>query len=133
MDGSLDTAAAELVGGWLTTWSVSPDGSRVRLGFADRKGRPYGLDLPFEAASALLMTLPRILQSALDARRDSSSRIVHPLGAWQVEQAAGRHALILTLKTPDGFGVAFTLMPDELAAMAEAGRHSSPAPPRVLN
>ena len=128
MDGCPDTSATrELVGEWLTTWSVSADGSRARRGFSDGQGRPCCVDLPLEAVSGLLMTLPRVLQCALDARGEGNSRIVQPLGAWQVEQAAEDDRLILTLTTPDGFGVAFTLAPGELAAMAAAGQASATA------
>lgn len=141
MDGTLDiamdaTATRELVGEWLTTWSVSPNGSRARLGFADGAERPCRIDLPVGAVSGLLMTLPRVLQAALDRRGDSNARVVQPLGAWQLEQVADPGLLILTLTTPDGFSVAFTLATDELAAMAEAGRlHRSgtPLPVRVVN
>lgn len=136
MDGSLHAATpSELVGEALTTWSVSQDGSRVRLGFADDDGHSCRIDLPMEAMSALLLTLPRILQCALDARGDGSDRIVHPLGGWRLERAAEHGRLILTLKTPDGFSVAFALAPDELAAMAEAGQEHSctPLAPRMLN
>ena len=118
----------------LTTWSVSADGSRVRLGFSNGQGRPRCLDLPLEAISGLLMTLPRILQRALDARGDGSSRVVQPLGAWRLEQAAGDGRLILTLTTPDGFAVTFALAPGELAAMAEAGQaHAAALAGRELN
>ena len=136
MDGSLNTAAMrELVGEALTTWSVSHDGSRVRLGFADGDGGPCRIDLPMEVMSALLLTLPRILQCALDTRGNGSDRMVHLLDDWRVERAAGQDELILTLKTPDGFSIAFALAPDELAAMAETGQNHVCAPLalRVLN
>ena len=136
MDGSLNTATMrELVGEALTTWSVSHDGSRVRLGFADHDGKSCRIDLPMEAMSALLLTLPRILQCALEARNDGSDRIVHPLGGWQLERAAEPGELILTLRTSEGFEVAFAMAPDQLAAMAEAGQDYSRSSlaPRVLN
>ena len=61
-------------------WSISPDGSRARLGFADGDGGPCRIELPVEAASGLLMTLPRILQAAPHQRGDAKARIVQPLG-----------------------------------------------------
>jgi len=129
MDGSPNAAATNgLVGETLTTWSVSHDGSRVRLGFTDRDGEPCRIDLPMEAISVLLLTLPRILQCALDTRDHGSDRIVHPLGGWQLERAAEHGRSILTLKTPEGFDVAFAVAPDELAAMAEAGQDHWRAP-----
>ncbi|HEY0207033.1 MAG TPA: hypothetical protein VGC15_23145 [Acetobacteraceae bacterium] len=136
MDGTLDTAARELAGEWLTTWSVSPDGSRARLGFADGAGRPCRIDLPVEAVSGLLMTLPRVLQAALDRRGDGNARVVQPLGAWRLERAADPGRLLLTLSTPDGFSVAFALAASDLAEMADAGqapRPGTPFPARVVN
>ena len=138
MDGFVDAASQNgLVGERLTNWSVSPDGSRARLGFADGQGRPCRIDLPVEALSGLLMTLPRILQHALRAWGDDSARIVQPLGAWQLEQTADER-LILTLATPDGFSVAFSLAPDEWAALAAAETAQEPrpdtaSPARVVN
>jgi len=136
MDGTLETATRELAGEWLTTWSVLPDGSRARLGFADNAGRPCQIDLPVAAVSGLLMTLPRVLQAALDHRGDGSARVVHPLGTWALERAADPGLLVLTLTTPDGFSVAFALTPGDLAEMADAGqahRPGTPLPARVVN
>lgn len=136
MDGTLETTTRELAGEWLTTWSVSPDGSRARLGFADGAGWPCRVDLPVEVVSGLLMTLPRVLQAALDRRGDGSDRVVQPLGSWQLERASDPGRLILTLTTPDGFSVAFALAPGDLAAMADAGqphRPGTPVPARVVN
>lgn len=128
MDATLDTTATrELVGERLTAWSVSGDGSRVRLGFADGAGHPCRIDLPTEVGSGLLLTLPCVLQRALDAGGDRNARIVHPLDTWRLEQAVERGLLILTLSTPDGFGVAFAVTPGDLSAMGEAGT-SSPRP-----
>lgn len=137
MDGSLDVATErELVGEVLTTWSVSPDGRRARLGFADGDGDLCRVELPVEAVNGLLMTLPLVLQAAMRRRGDASARIVQPLGTWRLEEAAEPGTLILTLRTPDGFSVAFALAPGELAAMADAvqdHRHRLPAPARVVN
>lgn len=79
MDGSLDAATErELVGEVLTTWSVSPDGRRARLGFADGDGDPCRLELPVEAVSGLLMTLPCVLQSGQAPHHLSSKVTARP-------------------------------------------------------
>lgn len=143
MDGSLNAVAKSgLVGEALTTWSVSHDGSRVRLGSVDRgsvdrDGEPCRIDPPMEAMGALLLTLPRILQCAFDTRDQGSDRIVHPLGGGRLERAAEHGRSILTFETPESFGVAFALAPDELApdelaAMAEAGQDHWRAPSAKL-
>src|ERR1700722_10180668 len=65
----------------LTSWSVIPGGEQVCLGFAARDGEIHRILLPVDTLTGLLMTLPRILQSALDERfPDGTLRIVHPLG-----------------------------------------------------
>lgn len=104
----------------LTSWSVSDDGDRIRLGFENGVGRLRRLDLPFDAISALLLLIPRILRRALRARGNHSARVVQPLGAWSLERTAGSGCLILTLSTPAGFDVAFSVAPHQLAAMNEA-------------
>jgi hypothetical protein len=102
-----------IAGQKLTTWAVLPGGEQVCLGFAAPTGETHRIILPFEALTGLLMTLPRILQTALDERfHDSTLRVVHPLGAWQLELAEGGNGLILKLGTRDGFEVAFAV-PDE--------------------
>jgi len=61
----------------------------------------------------LLMTLPRIMQTALDERFPNSTlRVVHRLSAWRLEQSEGDNGLLLKLGTHDGFEVAFAV-PDE--------------------
>jgi hypothetical protein len=110
----MDAVTAQYIEGQtLTTWAVLPGGEQVCLGFAASDGETHRIILPFAALTGLLMTLPRILQTALDERfHDGTLRVVHPLGAWQLELAEGGNGLILKLGTPDGFEVAFAV-PDE--------------------
>ena len=90
--------------------AVLANGTRIRLDFTGNDGTTYGIVLPFDSLSGLLMTLPRMLQTALDARfPDSSLRCVQQLSTWQIEQAEGEPWLILRLGTRDGFEVAFSL------------------------
>ena len=116
----------------LTSWTVSEDGDRIRLGFEDGVGRHRRLDLPFDAVSSLLLTIPRILRAALRARGNRGARWVQPLGAWSVERAAHPGCRILTLSAPSGFDVAFAVAPHQLAAMNEAA-DSANVPRDVLN
>ena len=72
------------------------------------------------------MTLPRMMQSALDERfPDGTLRVVHPLGEWRLEQAEGDNGLILKLGTRDGFEVAFAV-PDEDAGSLGTALLSQP-------
>jgi hypothetical protein len=94
----------------LTTWRVLTGGTHVSMDFIGIDGAAHRLVLPFDVLSSLLMTLPRMLQTALDARfPDGSLRFVQQLGTWRIERAAAGAGLILKLCTPDGFEVAFSL------------------------
>lgn len=109
MDG-VPTDVRAIEGRGLTAWSVLPGGNRIRLDFSDRNGAAHHIVLPFDALTGLLMTLPRMLQTALDARfADGSLRFVQPLGRWRLELAENASGLILQLGTRDGFEGAFAL------------------------
>lgn len=109
MDGVGENMRA-IEGRRLTAWSVLPGGTRIRLDFLDRYGTSHQIVLPFDALTGLLMTLPRMLQAALDTRvTDGSLRFVQPLGRWRLERAENEAALILQLGTRDGVDVAFAL------------------------
>ena len=112
---------ADIIGKSLTTFDVAPDGTFFRMNFVDVGGRPTTVALPAECLGELLMTIPRIITEAMRAKySDSSLRLVYPLGDWQVETAANDGRLILTLKTTDGFQVAFAVGRDDLQAMVDA-------------
>jgi hypothetical protein len=111
----------DIEGQALTTWAVLPGGEQVCLGFAATGGETHRIILPFAALTGLLMTLPRILQTALDERfPDSTLRVVHPLGAWRLEQSEGDNGLILKLGTHDGFEVAFAVPDDDACSLGTA-------------
>ena len=91
------------------------------LDFIAADGRTHRIVLPFDTLSGLLMTLPRMLQSALNARfADGSLRVVQRLGAWQLEQLEGNDGLILKLGTTDGFEVAFALDGEHAGSLGAA-------------
>ncbi|HUD58382.1 MAG TPA: hypothetical protein VMQ99_02665 [Acetobacteraceae bacterium] len=80
------------------------------MDFIGTDGTSHRIVLPFDVLTGLLMTLPRMLQAALDARfPDGSLRFVQRLGSWQIEQAEANPGLILRLGTQDGFEAAFAL------------------------
>ncbi len=105
----------------LTTFEVTPDGTRVRLNARDAGGGDVSFSLPIDCVSQMVMTLPRITQEAV--RRfhgDESLKIVYPAGTWNVERSAhDADTYIVSLGTPDGFAVSFALSP---AKMSEMGR-----------
>ncbi len=105
----------------LTTFEVTPDGTRVRLNARDADGGDVSFSLPIGCVSQMVMTLPRIAQEAV--RRfhgDETLKIVYPAGDWTVERSAhDPDTYIVSLGTPDGFAVSFALSP---AKMSEMGR-----------
>jgi hypothetical protein len=110
----------------LTTCQVSPDGRHVRLNFANTRDGMATLRLTSACVQQLLMTLPRLLSTALQIQhRDSSVRAVFPLHDWRLEAAAGSGDLILTMTTTDGFEVAFALSATAIAQMSSAAHERS--------
>jgi hypothetical protein len=118
----MDAVTAQYIEGQtLTTWAVLPGGEQVCLNFTAADGETHRITLPFAALTGLLMTLPRILQTALDERfPDNTLRVVHPLGAWRLEQSEGDNGLILKLGTHDGFEVAFAVPDQEACSLGVA-------------
>jgi hypothetical protein len=92
----------------LTTCRVAPDGSTVGLELIDCTGATVTVELPFDQAEAVVMTLPTMLTQALRQQTGSDdARYVFGLGEWSLENAKGQECLIATLKTTDGFEVSF--------------------------
>jgi hypothetical protein len=105
----------------LTTCEIAPDGKMISLGFTDATGQPVAVRLPLEQAGALAMTLPALIEQALRRQfRDDSLRFTFPLGSWAVEQSPDPGTSIVTLRTPDGFGVCFTMQRQQQDALSEA-------------
>ncbi len=64
------------------------------------------------------MTLPRILQAALNARfPDGSLRVAQPLARWKLERSATTSGLILSLGTAEGFEVVFIVAGQEAGSL----------------
>jgi hypothetical protein len=123
--------AAPIEGEKLTSWGVLPGGTQISLDFTATDGGTHRIVLPVDALSGLMMTLPRMLQSALDERFPGGSlRIVQRLGKWQLEQQEVDDGLILKLGTKDGFEVAFALNDEHAgslgAALLEPQRETDP-------
>lgn len=92
----------------LTTCGVAQDGQVVRLDLVDDTGADVTLQLPFDQAQAVAMTLPSLLTRALRSLTGSAAaRYVFPLDSWSVEQAKEQDGLLLTLATEQGFTVSF--------------------------
>jgi hypothetical protein len=68
----------------------------------------------------LLMTLPRMASNAIKrAHNDSAMRITYPATTFQIELSPG-NVRILTIGTPDGFTVSFSLAEEFSQELGEA-------------
>ena len=98
----------------------------MRLGFDDEDGRPCAISLPIPLLSGLMMTIPRMLNQALETRfPEGSLRMIHELGDWRVERAIGADAAILSLVTPDGFEVTFSVATPQADRLGQTLRHAA--------
>jgi len=105
----------------LTTCSVIEDGRTIGLGFVGQAGEPVSIEMPFDQAASIVMTIPRLLSAALKMQaRDAQARYVFSVGNWSLELAKDQNCRILTLRTPDGFEVAFAISFETSAAMGSA-------------
>src|ERR1700722_10586093 len=94
----------------LTTCEVAANGHAISLGFVDTVGNPATIRLSLDQAGALLMTLPRLIDRALQTRFvDQSLRYTYPLASWIIEQSSDLTQGIVTLRTVDGFDVCFAI------------------------
>jgi hypothetical protein len=106
----------------LTGFGVAPDGESIAIHLMDEESRPATLLLPAECLNALIMTLPEILRRTLHLRfHDESMRLVYPVGQWEVAGSSVQGGVIVTLGTPDGFQVSFSLGALDLLKMATQG------------
>ncbi|MBV8918872.1 hypothetical protein [Bradyrhizobium sp.] len=105
----------------LTTCEVASDGGAISLGFVDSAGNPATITLSLKQVGALVMTLPRLLDHALQTRYgDRSLRYAYPLASWIVEQSTDAAQRMVTLQTEDGFSVCFSGPREQQNQLGEA-------------
>jgi hypothetical protein len=105
----------------LTTCEVAADGGAVSLGFVDSQGRPATIRLSLNQVGALAMTLPGLIDKALQTRfGDRSLRYAYPLASWAVEQSSDPTQGMVTLRTVDGFSVCFSIPRDQQSELGKA-------------
>ena len=105
----------------LTTCGVADDGGAISLGFVDAAGNPATIRLDLKQVGALVMTLPTLLQKALQTRYgDESLRYAYPLASWVVEQSTDQTQRMVTLQTADGFSVCFAIPREQQNELGEA-------------
>lgn len=105
----------------LTTCEVAADGGAISLGFVDSTGNPATIRLSLNGVGALAMTLPGLIDKALQTRfGDRSLRYAYPLESWVVEQSSDPAQGMVTLKTVDGFSVCFSIPRRQQSELGEA-------------
>lgn len=118
----------------LTSCEVAADGGAVSLGFVDANGKPATLRLSLNQVGALAMTLPGLIDKALQKRfGDQSLRYAYPLESWMVEQSTDPTQSMVTLRTVDGFSVCFSIPHRQQSELGEAlvAQPASKVPPRA--
>lgn len=110
-----------IIGKDLTTCQVDASGEFLRLHLRQHNGKASSVTLPIDCARSLLMTLPGVIKRALQARYgDEAYTLVYPAGGWKLQQSADSGQVILTLRTEDGFEVAFALGPRDAGDLASS-------------
>jgi hypothetical protein len=105
----------------LTTCEIAADGGAISLGFVDSTGTPATIRLSLNQVGALAMTLPGLIDKALQTRfGDQSLRYAYPLASWQVEQSSDPTQGMMTLRTVDGFSVCFSIPREQQSELGEA-------------
>ena len=105
----------------LTSCEVAPDGGAIWLGFVDTTGNPATIRLSLNQVGALAMTLPGLIDKALQTRfGDQSLRYAYPLESWLIEQSSDPTQGMVTLRTVDGFSVCFSIPRDQQSELGEA-------------
>ena len=105
----------------LTSCQVIQGGDTISLGFVDASGNPATIRLSLDQVGALAMTLPGLIDKALQARfGDQSLRYTYPLAAWTVEQSSDQVQSLVTMRTEDGFSVCFSVPRQQQIELGEA-------------
>ena len=110
----------------LTCFEVAKDGSSIRMDIEDTSGRPASVTLPTRCLNQLMMTLPRMVTAAVQRlHRDRSLRIVYPVEKLCVELSSDLRTRILTLETPDGFNVSFSLSEEQCGDIGDTKQRAA--------
>jgi hypothetical protein len=107
----------------LGTYDLSCDGTSLRVNFVCDDGSRRCVTVPTVYLGNLIMTLPQLMQRALQARhQDDSLRLVHRTDRICIEKSSDPKIIVLTLATPDGFEVSFGLSRQQIAIFEDAAK-----------
>ncbi len=108
----------------LIRYETAVDGSAIRMHLQDSAGRLYALTFSTECINTLVMTLPGMALTAVQAKyNDPGLRVTYPLERFEVLFGREPGARFLTLETPDGFTVSFALTESQCRDIADAAGH----------
>jgi hypothetical protein len=100
---------------------VIEGGETIRFELVGQAGEPVSIEMPFDQAESIVMTIPRLLSAALRMQTgDNRARYVFSVGNWSLELAKDQNYRILAVRTPDGFEVAFAISFETSVAMGSA-------------
>jgi len=100
----------------LLRFEASADGTSVRLIAVEKDGSSIAIAFTMTCLSRLMLTLPKMINAVVQQRgNDPSLQVVYPLDTLTVELAGDQRTRILTLKTPDNFGISFTARSEKYA------------------
>lgn len=120
--------------GEMTSFETVDEGAAIRFNMEDVNGRPISLRVPLECLTQLIMTLPGMVQQAVQRRyQDPTLRIVYPVAEFRVELGNDLDTRILTLSTPDGFGASFGLSETQCREIGTGSRESCGSSSRLAN
>jgi hypothetical protein len=94
---------------------MSPDGSRLILLLHDTAGQKVALSLPTTCLNTVLTAAPLPVEAGA----------VHAVETWNMTQAENGQDMILTLCTPEGMTIAFTINPWQVQGMATVATYGS--------
>jgi len=111
----------KIVSRQLTTCTVIEGGKTIRFDLLGQAGEPVSIEMPFDQAESIVMTIPRLLSAALKMQTgDNRARYVFSVGNWSLELAKDQNYRILGVRTPDGFEVALGISFETSVAMGSA-------------
>jgi hypothetical protein len=106
----------------LTRFETVDDGTSIKIFVEDATGQPATLSFPIECLTSLMMTLPGMVTAAVQRqKKDPTLRVTFPLEQFEVELGSDLDTRILTLRTPDGFAVSFSLSEEQCRGIGCAG------------
>jgi hypothetical protein len=98
---------------------LSPDGSRLILLLRDTAGQKVSLSLPTHCLNTVLTAAPQSAEAGT----------VHAVDTWNMALAENGRDMILTLRTPEGMAISFTVKPWQVQGMATVATYGSTREP----